>query len=249
MSIPIRRITDRLDGFLNKKDYHAAEQLLLSWLNEAQEEKDLPGRLALLNEQIGLYRKIGRGEDCLKAISAALQLAGESSLANSLAAATTFLNGATGYKAFGFAEKALPLYEQAKLLYEEKLDPEDRRLAALYNNMALALADLNKFEEAGSLFERAIEILKLNENSEGEIAITLLNLADLAAARDGLEAAEKYIDSCLEQAEQLLDEEHLPKDGYYAFICEKCAPVFDYYGRFLTRQKLEQRAREIYERT
>ena len=28
--------------------------------------------------------------------------------------------------------------------------------------------------------------------------------------------------------------QNLKKDGYYAFVCEKCAPVFGHYGYFLT---------------
>ena len=45
-----------------------------------------------------------------------------------------------------------------------------------------------------------------------------------------------------------INTESLPRDGYYAFVCEKCAPVFGYYGYFLTEQELNRRAREIYDR-
>ena len=36
-------------------------------------------------------------------------------------------------------------------------------------------------------------------------------------------------------------------DGYYAFVCEKCASVFGYYGRFVYEGELLERARRIYE--
>ena len=52
----------------------------------------------------------------------------------------------------------------------------------------------------------------------------------------------------LEAAERLLDDPALPRDGYYAFVCEKCAPTFDYYGYFLVADDLNERARAIYER-
>ena len=39
------------------------------------------------------------------------------------------------------------------------------------------------------------------------------------------------------------------RDGNYAFVCEKCAPTFHYYGYFLWGAELEERARAIYERT
>ena len=37
------------------------------------------------------------------------------------------------------------------------------------------------------------------------------------------------------------------RDGYYAFVCEKCASVFGYYGWFLYNKEREERARTIYE--
>ena len=34
--------------------------------------------------------------------------------------------------------------------------------------------------------------------------------------------------------------------GYYAFVCEKCAPTFEYYGYFLAAQDLNERAEAGY---
>ena len=48
------------------------------------------------------------------------------------------------------------------------------------------------------------------------------------------------------EAEALLDTPSVPRNGYYAFVCEKCAPTFSYYGYFLTAEKLTGRAEEIY---
>ena len=50
----------------------------------------------------------------------------------------------------------------------------------------------------------------------------------------------------MNRAERLL-EEYRTRDGYYAFVCEKCATVFDYYGRFFYANELKARARRIYE--
>ena len=52
----------------------------------------------------------------------------------------------------------------------------------------------------------------------------------------------------LNKAIKILDE-HKNKDGYYAFVCEKCASVFGYYGYFAYENELKMRAREIYERS
>ena len=60
--------------------------------------------------------------------------------------------------------------------------------------------------------------------------------------------AEAEIEARLDRARALLDRPELPRNGYYAFVCEKCASTFDYYGRFLDAMELKQTAEEIYAR-
>ena len=48
-------------------------------------------------------------------------------------------------------------------------------------------------------------------------------------------------------AKKLLDTPTLPQNGYHAFVCEKCAPTFEYYGYFLYANELKERAKRIYE--
>ncbi|MDO5444979.1 MAG: tetratricopeptide repeat protein [Eubacteriales bacterium] len=246
--IPVARVFSRLDEYLNKKDYEAAERHLRYWLSEADGCGDLKGELSVLNEQIGLYRKIGKQEECFKASEAALILADSLEMDNTETYGTTLINAATGYNAFGKTEKAVELYRKAKLVYENILKPDDSKLAGLYNNMALAEMKNENYRNAEALFMKAVSIMEQQPHGEAETAITYLNLADLASAEFGSEAAEDRIISCLEKAEKLLDTEDLPRDGYYAFVCEKCAPVFGYYGFFLTEKKLTERAEKIYER-
>lgn len=246
--VPVDRIMKKLDLYLSRKDLKRAEKLLRYWLAEAEACRDRRGMLTVLNEQIGLYRKTGREAECLQAISAALALSDELGMEGTVSFGTTLINAATGYKAFGKVQEALMLYERARGIYESSLGPEDERLAALYNNMALALTENGDFREAEALFMKAVKVMNGQENGALEAAITWLNLADLANAElgpaDGAEKTEAY----LEKAEELLNTQGLPRNGYYAFVCEKCAPVFGYYGYFLTEQELNERARNIYER-
>lgn len=246
--IPVGRIIGKLDSFLNRNDYDAAERHLRYWLSEADACNDLRGKLTVLNEQIGLYRKTGKEAECLRAITDALALAGSAETEGSVACGTTLVNAATGYNAFGKAEEALPLYRKARLIYESALEAGDGRLGGLYNNMALTLAALGEYREAEELYHKAVSIMEKQENGSLEVAVTCLNLADLVLAESGPEAGEKEIEQYLLKAERLLDAENLPRDGYYAFVCEKCAPVFGYYGFFLTERELNRRAREIHER-
>ena len=68
-------------------------------------------------------------------------------------------------------------------------------------------------------------------------------------AEHGLLEAEAAIDGRLDRAKALLDDPRNEKNGYYAFVCEKCAPTFSYYGYFAAASELEQEAKTIYERT
>ncbi len=234
-------ILDELDRYLHRNDYASAEAFLLRKLPEA----DIPTEVLLRNELMGLYRKLGRREEALDMVAAALALIDRQRLSRNLGAATTFLNAATVYKAFGLAERALPLFERARELYEVNLSPSDSRLGGLYNNMGLALVDLGRFEEAKTLYRKAITIMEPTENGPLEVAITLLNLASAAEAELGLQEAEDAITDYLTRAESLL-ESHPRKDGYYAFVCEKCASVFGYYGWFVTQRTLTEQAERIY---
>ena len=246
--IPLRRVLAKLDADLGKNDYAAAERHLNYWMQEAGQNGDLRGALSLENERMGLMRKLGRKDDALRSAEAALELVRRTELENSVTGATTDLNAATVYKAFGMAEKGLPYYERAQRVYEAQLAPDDPRLGGLYNNMALALCDLGRYAEARALYEKALAVMAHAENGALEQAITQLNLANLAEAERGLLDAEEEIERRLDAAERLLETPALPRNGYYAFVCEKCGPTFTYYGRFAYGGELAERAREIYAR-
>ena len=249
MLMDINRIIEKLDGYLGKDDYSSAENHLLYWLSEAENEKNFRAVLLFRNELMGLYRKLGKKEDALLCAETALGIIDAQNLSDNIGAATTFLNTATVYKAFGMAEKAVPLFEKAKTIYESNLAPNDERFGGLYNNMALALVDIKDFSRANELYEKALDVMKNVEGGEPEAAITYLNMANCAEAEAGLENAEKIITEYLEKAIELLDSSISETDGNYAFVCEKCSSVFGYYGYFFYQKELERRSEKIYERS
>ena len=246
--IPISRVLEKLDEHLGRNDYSAAEKHLLYWLGEAEEGRDKHGMLTISNELMGIYRKTGRKNEALDALKNSLRLVDELELNNNITAGTTYTNAATVYKAFSMPEQSLELFGKAKELYESLLDSSDPRLGGLYNNLGLTLVDLERFDEALTYYNKAIEIMSKKENGELEVAITYLNLANLEEARLGAEKSEAIVDEYIEKAYELLNKEYLPRNGYYTFVCDKCAPTFGYYGRFLYEKELRYRARDIYER-
>ncbi len=248
-SIPVSRVFEKLDEYFSKNDYIGAERHLLYWKNEAELGFDERGKFSVLNELMGLYRKTGQKEKAFSAVDDTLKNIKALQNEESVSAATAYLNMATVFKAFGETQKSLELFKKATAIYENELKPDDERLGGLYNNFALTLVDLNQYESALSLYEKALGVMKNVPYGELEMAITHLNIADLYNKKDGAEKAEKEIEFNLTEAEKLLDTDNVPKNGYYAFVCEKCAPSFSFYGRFFFASELQKRAKEIYERS
>lgn len=248
-TIPLNRVLERLDRYLNADDEEGAFRHLHYWLKEAETLSDGRGILAVLNELVGLNRKTGR-EEALGYADRALALAEALGLSDSVTMGTTLINAATAKKAFGKSEEAIPLFLRAKELYERLLPGNDARLGGLLNNMALAYTDLGEYSAARGCYDKALAVMEAVPVSQPERAITELNLADLTVAERGEasleeEETEKEIDDYLKKARELLDAEGQERDGNYAYVCEKCAPVFGHYGWFLYERELYERARTV----
>lgn len=243
--IPINRVLDKADYYFAKKDYLGAERHFKYWWLEAEQGNDERGKLLICNELMGLYRKIGRVDDAKEYIGKAFELVRKIGLENTISHATALLNSGTVYKVANEQIKSLECFEQAKTIYDKELKDDDNRKAGLYNNMALTLVDLGRFEEAKELYNKAL--LMVHNINKPDEAITYLNLADCVVAEKGIENAEEIIQDYLDKAEMLLDEEAKHEvDSYYAYVCEKCGPVFDHYGYFFAADKCKERAEAIY---
>ena len=118
----------------------------------------------------------------------------------------------------------------------------------LYQRAATVNAIGGNPQEAVALYEKALDRMGTVPGGELEQAITCLNMADLMEKKDGPQAAETKIYELLDRAYDLLTGSGVNEDGYYAFVCEKCAPAFSYYGYFLAAEELQKKAEEIYER-
>ena len=247
--VPQQRIKDKLDLYMNKKDYEGAERHLLYWLGEAERGHDLRGRLLICNELIGFYRKTVKKEEAFRFCTEALALLKEMDFEESISAGTTYVNAATAYSAFGEQRDALALFQKARALYERIPHTPPHLLGGLYNNMALTCQALGRYEEAFGFYHQALEKMSLVSGGVLEQAVTYLNMADAVAEQSGLEEGEEEIGRLLNRAYDLLQDETVTHDGYYAFICERCAPCFSYYGFFAVAEELLQEAKLIYERS
>lgn len=246
--IPISRIINKLDNYLNKDDYVNAERLLLYWEQEAIYLKDLKGQLTICNELIGLYRKSNNTEKVISYINLCLFLLNKLKLDDSISVGTTYLNIGTGYKFLQENEKALTYYQKAENIYLKFLPQDDYNLAGLYNNMGLSKMDLGLFDESLTNYFKALNILSNNREQKIDQAITYLNIANLYELKLGLLDASTLIDKYVTKALSILNDISIPHDGYYAFVAEKCASTIKYYGYFIDANELLERVKDIYER-
>ena len=246
--IDMSRIMRKLDILFDKKDFDEADRLFLYWLKEAENSGNMRAKLELHNEYMGFCRKLGRSEDALYNADTAYDLLKQLDLLNTISGATVLLNIGTVYKAFSDKNVALDFFNKAKNVYDANLDPNDRLFAGLYNNMALDLVDLKKFEEAIFYYKKAIEIMKKIDGGELDEAISYLNLADVYYAMYKNEKSEDYtkyeniIQNCVETAWELLNKQNLIRDEYYRFVCEKSYPSFSFYGYFAYANELKSRS-------
>ncbi len=247
-SVPQGRIIDKMNDYMSRNDYAGAERHLLYWLNEALLGNDKRGELMIRNELIGHFRKTGNREGAYENAALALKLLDELNFSGDRSAGVTYVNIATAYNAFGDNEKSFEIFKMAQAAFEQMREPENDLLGGLYNNMGLTLSALTRYDEALEYFDKALNCMEKIKNGELERAITYLNMADTYTASMGAEAAESKVFDLLDKAYDLLNTESVPKDGYYAFVCEKCAPSFSFYGYFAAASELSRKAKEIYER-
>lgn len=243
--IPIQTIIAKLDSYLNREDYVSAERLLHYWADESKRIGDQRGEVAIMSEIMGFSRRIGDQEGGLAAVWRGFELIDQLALRGATAG-TIYLNGATTLKAFGAAETSIPYYEKAFENFQNELSENDPLWGGFYNNYALALADIGRYDEALDCYQNAIDIMIDKKNGTLEVAVTLMNVAELF---ERIGDSDALIEQSLEQALAYLEDPKLQRNGYYAFVCRKCAPTYGHFGWFMTQKDLNERADRIYEGT
>lgn len=243
--IPVHRIIMKLDELFSRNDLDEAGRLLKYWESEAEALGDKSGLLTMLSEEMGYYRRAGDSEGGLNAVQRGLQLIQSEGLGGDVSGATVMLNAATTMKAFGHAGDSVVIYAMAEEVYKKHLDSDDYRLAGLYNNFASALTELKEYKKARDMYNAAASILLTRGDHKEELAVTYVNIAHLICGEDMEDpAAEEY----MRRAWKILDSIDT-RDGNYAFVAEKCAPSFGYFGFFIEEKELRRRAEEIYDRS
>ena len=252
-TISIDRILSKYDSYISKNDTASALKHLEYWEKEISAVKDdnITNKRSLLtieNELVGMYRQLKIKEKADKVISNTLSLIDELDIKENISVATIYTNIATSYKVFEEYDKALYYYNLSFDIYNNKeCDKNTYEYASLLNNYALVLIDISDYDNANQKFLEAIDVLNKIGGKDLEIAMTYLNITTLLDAKDSI-GKEKEIDDYLEQAMSIFDSEKVTRNSYYAYVCDKAASVYSYFGYFLYAKELRERRDYIYER-
>ena len=248
-TIPRQRISAKIDGYMEKKDYSAIDALFDYWLKEARAANDTQGEFFLFNEMLGVCRKCDRKDEAYQIMEKAKRMIRTESFSETTLA-SYYINAATVCTEFHDPNQALNLFSEAETILEAQTEKDCFRLASLYNNMAACLSETERYDEAEACYQKALSYIQKENRNPLEEAITYLNMLDLLVTRCGLrETDSTRYEELLKKARLCLDDSTVPQDSYYAFVAGKCLPIYEYFGYFRYVEVLKERIRNIHERT
>lgn len=152
----IENILAEYDSMFGKYSLQEIEGFLLKNLSEARFKNEKQVLVTLLNEIIGFYRDTTQKEKALRNCHFLNELLIELNLQGSIPYATSILNIANAFRAFDLSKESLALFENVEMIYRENLPENDFMFASLYNNWSLAYQELNDYENAVKMLEKAL---------------------------------------------------------------------------------------------
>ena len=164
--------------------------------------------LFILNELIGYYRvtsQVSEGEKIAQQLINILKVKGYD---GTLQQATSYLNIATMYRAFGNLDQALILYQETENIYVQ-LNHHDLRLSAFYNNYSLLYLQRKEYRKAIDLAHQALKIVE-EEKDYAKMAVSYSNLAQMYILINQKEKAKDYVEKAI-----FLFENYTNNDSHY----------------------------------
>lgn len=173
----IHSILTTYDAMFGKYPLSDIEAYLYENIEKAKDQSETGVLFTLLNEMIGFCRDTTQKDKALKYCTELLQLLDVMKLEGSIEYATSLLNIANAYRAFGLLAESLELFGCVEQIYQQKLDAKDFGYANLYNNWGLAYQEIEDYEKAKEVLLKALAIVDSYEEAVIPQATTRTNLA------------------------------------------------------------------------
>lgn len=173
----INKVIMEYDSMFGRNSLPEIDTFLNNKIDEAQEEGDFYSMLSLLNEHMGFCRDTSQTRVGIVRCEQVLELLNKLGLKGTLEYATSLINVANAYRAFGEHEKSLELFMEVEKIYSEKLPQGEYNYASLYNNWSLLYQEMGYFDDAARMLKRAMGVVDRYPGAVIQQAITRSNLA------------------------------------------------------------------------
>ncbi|MCM1048126.1 MAG: DUF4037 domain-containing protein [Clostridiales bacterium] len=244
----IVKVLNEYDAMYGNVSLDKVEDFLFDKIKEAMNEEDTSSLITLLNEMIGLCRDTTQKDKALIYCNELQKLLERLGLQETLSYATSTLNIANAYRAFGLHNDALNAFSMVEDCYKKCLESDDSLFASLYNNWGLLYQEIGDYVKAKEVLLLALGIVDKEKGAKMKKASTLANLGaamiQLPNKEDKDRAAE-YIKEAL-----TLFEEDGGRDFHYGAALSAMGDV--YYGEkdYINAAAYYQRALlEVYKHT
>lgn len=242
--ININRFIDKLDNLLKENKLTESLNHILYWKKEAIENGDERGLLTILNELVGLSRRLNDKPLATNAIDEILNLIDKLEINDLTSTATILINAATTLAHFNEFDNSIKLFNKAEDVFKNNHQENTYEYASLLNNKSCVLANNYEYSKSSNCILSAIKILEEIKHHDGDIALSYLNLAHVLYNDDS---------NCTDKVEELLDlawekinSSDIIHNGNYAYLLSKCVYSYKYFKRDVEALALEEVIKEIY---
>lgn len=201
----------KLDN-MYKEEPKNLETYLKRGISEAEAEGNKGAVLIILNELMGYYRVTSHYEKCARCASEALEIADEMGIQGTVNYGTVLLNIATAYRVMKRMKEAESYYKQVYAIYRRHFKEPDYRMATLHNNLSLLYSETGRLKEAKRELELAMELIRVLDESEIEVAITHTNMGNLCFQMKQIEEGMQH----MQEAVSIFEKQPGSKDPHYA---------------------------------
>lgn len=203
----INKVLMEYDSMFGVNSREETEAFLLEMIRKADEEGDDYSVITLENEIIGFYRDTSQKDKSLNFCRLVIERMKKIGIEGTVEYATSLINAANAYRAFGLYEQSLELYREVECIYMDKLPYGSFNYASMYNNWSLLYQEMGDFENARLMLMKALAVVDLfpkavipQANTRTNLAVTLLRISQGQKGSEGADTfkeAVKYLDEAL----------------------------------------------------
>lgn len=241
----INKVLMEYDSMFGVNSREETEAFLLEMIRIADEEGDDYSVITLENEIIGFYRDTSQKDKSLNFCRLVIERMKKIGIEGTVEYATSLINAANAYRAFGLYEQSLELYREVERIYTNKLPAGSFNYASMYNNWSLLYQEMGDFENARLMLMKALAVVDLfpeavipQANTRTNLAVTLLRISqEKAEGEKEFNEAVKYLDEALD-----IYEKDGGKDFHYSGALSAKADALYMTGEYARAAAYYQRA-------